>query len=251
MLSGNQTAYETPDLIVFDLDGTLTDVSDKAARLSSVTDKLNIPVSTATYWLMKKAHQFYKNAGFKNRTAETIKDDVLRTLCNEKADMFYVLSAAYDAYIPCSILSNGPREWGEKILKRLQLRMFFNQTVFREDMTHLKPEPHSLLALMDEHESLKGKAATVWVCGDRTSDVALALNTGTFVPHKIIPVAFHGTKAAQAIGSLRDQFNIEGYVFEDPYKMACALDPDMEYRIKRTMQSLKVVQTHISTLTLQ
>ena len=244
-------SYEKPDLIVFDLDGTLTDVNDRAARFTSVSDKLHIPVSTATYWVLKKALQLYKRIGIRNETAETIKGEVLNHLCAEKVGMFDVLNAAYDAYIPCSILSNAPREWGEKILDRLKIRMFFNQAVFREDMPHLKPDPQSLWPILEENVLPSQGYSTIWVCGDRATDVFLALNAGLTLPHKIIPVAFEGTKAATAIALLQEEFNIHGYIFKHPHDMACAIDPQMDARFNEIYRNLGTAQTHVATLTLQ
>ncbi len=252
MTPAHSHSYQKPDLIVFDLDGTLTDVDDRAAHLTSITDRFNLPVSMTTYWLMKKAHQVYKRIGVKNERTETIKHGVMNHLCAEKADMFDVLNAAFDAYIPCSILSNGPREWGEKILNRMHMRMFFNQLVFREDMPSLKPDPEPLLRILEVHSFPDYKRGTVWVCGDRASDVALTMNAAPHVRHRMIPVAFEGTKAAKAIATLHDRFNPQqGHIFKTPHHMACAIDPDLDGRIRRAVNSLGREQTHIATFTRQ
>lgn len=241
-----------PDLIVFDLDGTLTDISDNAARVSSVSDKLHLPVSTATFWLMKTAHRIYKTFGLENVVAEAVKKEVMETLCAEKTDMFNVLNTTYNAYIPCSLLSNGPREWGERVLNRMQIRHFFNQVTFREDVPYLKPDPLSLLPILEENSLALGKeGGTVWICGDRASDVSLALNTNAYTTHTIIPVALNGSKAAETIISLRDTYNIEGYVFNHPYHMACEIDPGIEDRLAEAVNNLQAVQEHVVTLSIQ
>lgn len=246
---GRKKSYKKPDLIVFDLDGTLTNTSDRAARLSSITDRWHLPASSTTMWLMRTANQIYKNIGIRNRFVEAAKHDVLNLLCAEKQDMFVVLQTAFAKDISCSLLSNGPREWGKKILNRLQIGAYFDHTMFREDVSQLKPAPDALLQILAS--SAVGQDSTVWVCGDRTADVYLAMNANAASICNVIPVAIKGSKAAETITVLRDKFNIKGYVFDTPYDIACAIDPDLTNRVTEVANRMDPSQLHLASFRIQ
>lgn len=244
-----ENAVIRPDKIVFDLDGTLTNISERAARISSVTDSWNLPVSTTTHWLMRKANQLYKNIGIQSRFIEAARQDMLDLLCAEKKDMFVVLQTAFDKGISCSLLSNGPRKWGVNTLHRLQIRAYFDHVLFREDVSHLKPAPNALLNLLVKSKAKDNE--NIWVIGDRTADVYLALNANAASACNIVPVALQGSKAADTIIALRDKSNITGHVFDSPHDMACAIDPDLENRITEVTNRMHPAKLYLASFRIQ
>jgi phosphoglycolate phosphatase-like HAD superfamily hydrolase len=248
-MSANPKALSRPHKIIFDLDGTLTTISERAARISSVSDKWNLPVSSTTHWLMRKANQIYNNIGIQSRFIEAARQDMLDLLCAEKKDMFVVLQTAFDRDISCSLLSNGPRKWGENTLNRLQIRAYFDHVLFREDVPHLKPAPDALLSLLGKSNAKDNE--TIWVVGDRTADVYLALNANAASDCNVVPVALKGTKAANTIIALRDKFNVTGHVFDTPHDMACALDPDLENRITEVTNRLGPTKLYLASYRIQ
>lgn len=223
-----------PDMIVVDLDGTLTHVSPIAAKLASVSDRLDMGLSKSFVWAYNTAIQTCDSAGINRSIVHYIRNSMTPMIAREREDSFFILNAACSSHIPCVLLSNGPQKWGNFILHRLALQPFFEKTVFREDMPYLKPDPRSLEPVLHSIPATQGRRPVVWVFGDRESDMILAVNAGQTMPYDFIPVALADTRAAKAIQQIPSlQEHPAKIIFETAYIMACALHPGIEPRLKK------------------
>lgn len=237
-----------PDMIISDLDGTLTHTSRAAARLASVGDKWDVPLSKMALWVLKTGHKAYRALGQEFDTACGLKNRIMERLSAEQEDSMFMLSAAHERSIPCHLLSNGPRDWGNNILKKMHLRPFFDQVVFREDGRYLKPDPRCLEGILSHSKDLP-KKASIWIFGDRVSDVLLAANANAkSAGRRYIPVAIEGTNAADAIRSLnRCDGENKGLVFADQYKMACYIRPETEFFLEKMHRFSMNVPEHVDS----
>lgn len=230
------TATTTPpDLIIADLDGTLTRVSNVTARIASVSDRWDIPVSAAAVWAYGRFKKACDVTGVGRNTLDDFKSNMMGMLAKEQEDTYFVLSAAAENNIPCRVLSNGPQKWGQYIMKNLNFDVFVQKAVFREEMGCLKPDPRSLKNVLEGFASAARKPS-VWIFGDRETDVILAWNAAAVLPHRFTPVAIAGTRAAEIIHAANSN-DIggcpPGIVFETQYDMARAIDPGAEDRLQK------------------
>ncbi len=220
----NRTATPSskPDLLVLDLDGTMTNISRVAAKIASASDKTGIAVSSLVYGIMSAANDAYKATGVQNELMESVKKGVLNTLGREQKGVFDMILGATANNIRCAVLSNGPEQWGLKTLERLGLTPYFTQTVFRGE--YLKPDPRALLPILDAHADILGEQGTVWVYGDRRADALLAYNTNTRTAHHIVPIAIENMVSAGIIKGMKSAFNAQGIVFESVSDISRALE---------------------------
>lgn len=240
-----------PDMLVSDLDGTLTHVSRATAKLASVSDRWDLSISQALAWTYKRAAQACRAVGVSDTKMDRIKNGIVNTLTSEQEDTFFVLCAAANSNIPCAIVSNGPQKWGKLVLKSLKLDEFFQKAVFREQMAYIKPDPRSLEVVMQFKLSAPDRVPNVWVYGDRATDVALAVNANRVMPYHFIPVAVKGTNAADAIEKMNREKICEGIIFSSQFTMACSLSPKMDkdfqkYVDERAKEPIIVKEPHIN-----
>ena len=232
------TIYTPPDLLVADLDGTLTQVGSVTAKIASVSDRWDMPTSAAAIWAYEQFKKACDAAGISERKLEDFKANMMSMLTRAHSDSHLVLSAAAESKIPCRILSNSPKKWGEYVIRSLNMDSFVQQAVFREDMEGLKPDPRSLQKILADF-STKQKKSRIWIYGDRKSDVQLAWNAAKAFPQQFLPVAVAGTKAALTIQAANDNCpdgSKFGIVFKTQYDMAKTLHPSFENKLKEYIQ---------------
>lgn len=226
-----------PDLIIADLDGTLTRVNNITARIASVSDRWDMSVSAAAVWAYGQFKSACDAVGVNRNKLDEFKSNMMSMLAKEHTDTHAVLCAAAESNIPCRVLSNGPEKWGRYILKNLDFDLFIQKAVFREEMECLKPDPRSLEQVLDGFKS-PARRPSIWIYGDRETDVMLAWNAAatSHRPYQFTPVAIAGTKAANLIHAANTN-NIggctPGIVFESQYDMAYALNPGAEKRLQK------------------
>lgn len=219
-------------MIVFDLDGTLTDISPAAARIASIGDKWELPLSSLAHWVLRTGNRAYRSLGYEFRAVNEVRDTLRETLGHEQNDTFFLLMAAAAKNVKCSILSNGPGQWGRNLLARHNLDVFFDKAVFRDGNEYLKPDPRALRPVLDDAALEAGK--DIWVFGDRESDAMLAIHGQFHTHHRLVPVAISGTYAARTIERTKASGVLAaGHVFESHHHMACALNPDVEYNLAK------------------
>jgi FMN phosphatase YigB (HAD superfamily) len=238
MASQPEKAHSLPQMVIYDLDGTLTDTSPAAVRMASIADKWEVPLSSAVFSVLKTANKLCSALKRDFGLVSELRQAVWDKLSHEQEDSFVLLSSACASNIPCVLLSNGPRNWGEKVLKRHHLQDFFVQTVFREDVSFIKPDPRALLPVIKEHREKLNYNDTIWVLGDRPSDVMLSLNAASYSFCNFVPVAIQGTAAADTILELQ-HFNIctDAKVFKSQFEMACHLNPDLNTSLAKVSKT--------------
>lgn len=224
----------TPDMLVADLDGTLTRISAVTARLASVSDKVDLSLSRAFVWGYRKTLSACDSLGINRERIDRLKSTLTPVLACEQEDSFIVLCAATDNNIPCVLVSNGPEQWGNYMLKSMKLQYFFDKAIFRESMPGLKPDPRSLVPAMECAPKTSGRLPVVWIYGDRPSDMILAANANKALPYTFVPVAIQGTKAAEAIENHPVVKSCSlSIVFESQFALACTLRPEIYRDIKK------------------
>lgn len=224
-----------PDLIIADLDGTLTRVSNVTARIASVSDRWDMPVSAAAVWAYGRFKKACDKVGVDRNRLNEFKSNMMGMLAKEQEDTYFILTAAAENNIPCRVLSNGPQKWGQYVLKSLNFDIFIQKAVFREEMGCLKPDPRSLKNVLEGFASAARKPS-IWIFGDRETDVTLAWNAAAVLPYRFTPVAIAGTRAADIIhaANCNDIGGCPpGIVFETQYDMSRAIDPGYEDRLQK------------------
>lgn len=112
--------------------------------------------------------------------------------------IYAVLDILSTNNVALCLVSNGlGKGYGHDILKKFGLDRYFHVSVFREDLSHSKPNPESiLLALKDLRREIT-REDIVWYIGDRHKDISAALAAQPHTPCRIFPVAY-GLHAALA-----------------------------------------------------
>ena len=89
-----------------------------------------------------------------------------------------------------ALVSNGlGKGYGYDILQKFDLDDYFKTTVFREDITHSKPNPEPILLSLKRMDIIPSKDDVVWYIGDRHKDVVAALAASKHIDGKVIPIA--------------------------------------------------------------
>lgn len=232
---GNGTAsIEPPDLLIADLDGTLTEIGTVTAKIASVSDRWEISASAAAIWAYEQFKKACDAAGVSQSRQEMFKANMMSMMTRAHADSHLVLSAAAANDIPCRILSNGPKKWGKYVIRSMHMDMFVDRAVFREDMEGLKPDPRSLQKVLADFNT-RQKKSRIWIYGDRKSDVQLAWNAAKTFPQQFLPVAVAGTKAAatiQAVNLNNPRSANFGHVFKTQYDMARTINPTLDINLE-------------------
>lgn len=234
-------------MIIFDLDGTLTQISPAAARLASIGDKWDLPISSLAHWFLRTGSRAYRSLGYEFRAVNELRDTLRDRLGHEAKDTFFLLMTAAGMNVKCSVLSNGPGQWGRNLLARHNLNVFFDKAVFRDGNEFLKPDPRALRPLLEDPDLSRDKS--IWIFGDRESDAMLAVHGQFHTDYKLVPVALAGTPAAATIERMVDSNIIsEGHVFDDHDHMARSINPDIEYNIAKASKRPLVAFHRIDSL---
>jgi phosphoglycolate phosphatase len=201
-----------PELIVFDLDGTLVDSApDIAHGIDTMLISLDLPprgLEQVQRYLGNGVERLVKRA----LTGEMWSEPPL-SLYNEALARFLELYAAanghhtrvypgvhtalsllYNAGIRLCGLTNKKRCFTEPLLEAMQLDGFFELWVCGDDLNRQKPDPEPLLYAM---RRLDVSVAATWMVGDSATDVATARAAGV----KILAVSYgynHGRDIREA-----------------------------------------------------
>jgi len=176
-----------PQLIIFDLDGTLIDSrGDLAAGIKHMREHYGLdplPVETVCGYIgngvrllvewslqgvdidIDEAVQINKDYYYSHLTVYTeLYDGVAEGL-----------QQLVDAGHKAAILTNKPGDPSREIMKAFKLDHLFSSIVGGGDVPNLKPEPDGIFQCL---ETAGGDLSKVWMVGDHYTDLAVAENAG-------------------------------------------------------------------------
>jgi phosphoglycolate phosphatase len=201
-----------PELIVFDLDGTLVDSAPDIARsIDETLVSLGLPpcgLDQVRRWLGNGAERLVKRALTGEMWGEPdifLYDKVLTRFldlygeANGQDTRVYpgvseALQSLRLAGIRLCVLTNKKRRFTEPLLKATGLGAFFEFWICGDDLDRQKPDPEPLLHAM-RHFAVSADAT--WMVGDSATDVAAARAAGV----KILAVSYgynHGRHIREA-----------------------------------------------------
>ena len=182
---------DIPDIVAFDLDGTLT-TQGTVGRLCAKY------AENATARALVLCDKFYRAARF---VKDSINDDfhigsetkrrILSVIAKPREGAAEMVDGIKHLGVSVTLLSNGPKDaWGKRISRHFNLGSGFDQESFREDLgKELKPSPSGLLNQIQSVNTQSDSAKVVWMVGDQISDMLTAIAANNSTDHKVIPVA--------------------------------------------------------------
>lgn len=173
---------------IFDLDGTLID------SYPGILESLNFALTS----LGRNAVDL---ASVKKMVGKGLENLILQAIGPEKLDegkslfrahydqahitgtfllpeVVKTLSALQEKGVKMSVASNKPSDYTRKILRHLELEMFFSHSFGPEQVQKTKPDPAMLWELMDQ---MKVEPRHVLYVGDMLMDIQTARNAGVDV----------------------------------------------------------------------
>lgn len=181
-----------PQLVIFDLDGTLVDsVPDLAAAIDKTLSDLGYPIAgedKVRCWVGNGAAMLVKralgDAGI--RSDEKTLEATLRTFKLHYGAGSSSRTRLYAGVLPCleslarqqvtmAIVTNKPREFVPAILSALSIDHFFSLIIGGDDLPERKPSPLPLEYCMKQFGF---SAAETVMVGDSIHDIAAAKTAG-------------------------------------------------------------------------
>jgi phosphoglycolate phosphatase len=198
-----------PTIVIFDMDGTtVRHVNPKLLHLLETADDF-----------MFKSHRFWgrlfrrgdKTTIYKviddykarkkpklivHRVLHKFRRKPVEQIVQPCPGIYAVLEFLHARGIPMGLVSNGlGKGYGHEILEKFDLVGFFRSTIFREDITHSKPNPESILLSLKSMAAAVTEHDVVWYIGDRHKDIIAARGAQKHAPCKMVPIAY-GLNAA-------------------------------------------------------
>ncbi|GAA4360120.1 phosphoglycolate phosphatase [Kangiella marina] len=181
------TSLKSPQLVIFDLDGTLVDsAADIQIAANHTFLELDLPEQPLTQikrWIGGGAqvfveqalHHFGKNEWFE-KTYELFMQ-CYRALPADRTIMFEGVQGFIQclklANIKMAVVSNKPHELIEPILKHLDIERYFEVVLGGDSLAEKKPSPEPLLHVCRQ---LDIKPENSWMVGDSSKDSQAAAN---------------------------------------------------------------------------
>ncbi|MGN7437417.1 MAG: HAD family hydrolase [Alcanivorax sp.] len=177
-----------PDMIVWDMDGTL--LQSKAGRFVGSDNE-----SKARRALELADVTFKKIRRLKDLVAPNLhlstdaKSQILSYVTKMQEDAIETLEAIQRIGLEQAIVSNNSRSaLGSKVLKHFNIAETIPHSVFIEDMAGLrKPNPEIMRRLMEQTEMPDN--ANIWVVGDSTIDMRFAQHSNRELTQNFTPIA--------------------------------------------------------------
>lgn len=189
-----------PDIILCDVDGTLTRTSKRAAQIADLSDLIGISFSSialkGAYFLQSSV----RAAGLSGDFTKALKGWGLQKLSTPRAEAPELLQTAGEQNIPVLLVSNAPSRWSRSLLKRHGLKEGFEAVHASRGGRQIKNNPLGFVEnVLTPHPAIEGREAVIWVVGDGAMDVRFAQKANPLSRHTVIPVTFEGTPAARAL----------------------------------------------------
>ncbi len=210
-----------PDGVIMDLDGTTT----KRGLVAQFVD--NFGGEKAVLRMLNMCHVGYEALKSAKQTllpfnfhTGPLKRQILTGLASPQMSSMPISDFFSEAGIPCGLLSNNSRHaWGERLMRHVNFGRGFDHTMYVEDMDGFsKPNPHGAFKMIDQMFPDR-QSRIIWVVGDMTSDMQMALNANDFSTHTIIPVAMGHGSARTYLNKLGLIENGEALAFDDMDEM--------------------------------
>lgn len=176
-----------PQLIIFDLDGTLIDSRvDLAAGINHMRQHYDLealPVETVSGYIGNGVRKLVERS---LQGADVDVDEALQINKDYYYSHLTVLTELYDGVAEgletlvdaghkVAILTNKPGDPSRQIMKDFGLGILFSAIVGGGDVPNLKPEPDGIFHCL---EMAGANASNAWMVGDHYTDLAVAENAG-------------------------------------------------------------------------
>ncbi len=188
-----------PDIIAFDLDGTLTKPGKIGTFAACYAEQ-------AVAQGLVLAHHFFRAAKVVKRVifpqiflSAHFKKAVLGKVAEPREGVSPMIEKIRGKGIQTLLVSNNSRiAWGNRLRRHFDFGPDFDGTLFREDMKgRVKPDPKPILELIDRISDKKTEQ-TIWVVGDMKKDMEMAIRANSLSGHTFIPVAMGERSPAAA-----------------------------------------------------
>lgn len=178
-----------PDLLIFDLDGTLIDSKlDLAISVNATLDRFgkpHLPNETIYSYVGRGASVLVRRAMGDN-TPESEAEEAVRFFLQfyrshalEHTKLYpgvrEALAAIHNSRIPMAVLTNKPVQISRDIIAALGLSEYFFEICGGDSFEEKKPNPIGILKLMEEKNASSQKTIMI---GDSTVDIQTARNAG-------------------------------------------------------------------------
>jgi phosphoglycolate phosphatase len=201
-----------PTIVIFDMDGTtVRHVNPKLLHLLERLD--DIIFKFYRFWgrvlrqgdkaTIYKTFNKYKERKVPklivHRTIHRFRRKPVEQIVEPCPGIYAVLDLLQLHEIPTGLVSNGlGKGYGHDILDKFDLEKYYRTTIFREDITHSKPNPECIYLTL-ENMNIKATADDViWYIGDRHKDIIAARTAEKNLPARVVPIAY-GINAAIAV----------------------------------------------------
>ncbi len=176
-----------PQLLIFDLDGTLIDSrEDLAAGINHMRTHFGLdPLSVETVsgyignGARKLVERSLQGAAVDIDEALQLNKDYYYSHLTVHTYLYEGVAAGIPELVRAghklALLTNKPGEPSRAILRHFGLLDYFCTTIGGGDVEKLKPEPDGIFRSMERTEM---EAGSVWMAGDHYTDLAVAKNAG-------------------------------------------------------------------------
>lgn len=181
------TSLSSPELVIFDLDGTLVDsAADIQIAANNTFEELDLPeqpLNQIKRWIgggaqvfVEQALDYFGKSEWYDQTYNLFMQ-FYRALPADRSVMFEGVQGFLDclklANIKMAVVSNKPHELIEPILKHLKLEHYFEVILGGDSLPKKKPDPAPLLYVCQQ---LGIKPENSWMIGDSSKDALAAVN---------------------------------------------------------------------------
>ncbi len=198
---------QKPTIVIFDMDGTaVRHINPRLLHVLEFLDNLSYKTAKIFSWVFKRGGkgrivpewhdpewsnpQKKKPRLLVHRAIHKVRRKPVEQIVQPCPGLYDVLELLKENNIPLALVSNGlGKGYGHDILEKFELDNFFKTTVFREDITHSKPNPEPILLALKQMGIEPSENDVVWYLGDRHKDVVAALAASQFIKGKIVPIA--------------------------------------------------------------
>lgn len=198
---------QKPTIVIFDMDGTaVRHINPRLLHILEFLDNICYKTSKIFAWLFKRRGKGrivpewhdpeWANTNKKkprllvHRAIHKFRRKPVEQIVQPCPGLYDVLDFLKKNNIPMALVSNGlGKGYGHDILQKFDLDEYFKVTIFREDITHSKPNPEPILLALKRMDVPLSEDDVVWYLGDRHKDVVAALATASHIDAAVIPIA--------------------------------------------------------------